>query len=285
MQARSPVRDAGCGIQQRREHPYWAHSFDRFWDTREMTKQARLCPICMVRPANTVEDVMPQWTRTEALRISPPNPGQQSPARLTLRICKECNGQMGRLFEANAAQLIVPMMRGQSVLLDTNDQGIVGQWAIKTSLMFRIREAIYTSTPYESERRSLVELNRGAAPSSYVVRLARFEHDSDGDAGQELIEARVEVRNTRWQMLSTLGRLAIQVVEATSANAVPTLGRQIEDARFVQVTPPGLTPIALPSNTRLRKPDVAAIRAKLGTSYFQFAWGPEDQITRRAGLP
>jgi len=118
---------------------------------------------------------MPLWARRLVLGLAPPLMGQPAPKRITIRICKNCNGRIGALYENSASQLVSPMISDLAIRLTPRQQAIVGRWAIKTTLLLGVKDAIDSGSNSNPARVFLLRLNdEGALPDGSSVRIGRY---------------------------------------------------------------------------------------------------------------
>jgi hypothetical protein len=144
---------------------------------------ARACLFCERTPV-TLEHVWPDWT-TEVWVTAPSytheyRDGDQPPREWTARgpdvtvnaVDKGCNSGWMSDLESEAKTVLVPMTRGESVVLTESEQKILALWAVKTALMFKALEIssptfnrayygnVYSELPDPPQRRSYVWLGR-----------------------------------------------------------------------------------------------------------------------------
>lgn len=90
-----------------------------------------LCPVCGANPANTKEDLVPQWYRNRLKKAIAEDGMEivgQFPSVL-MPMCSVGDGMYGRKFENPAAPILSPMMiDGQGIDLNVGQQLTVSRW-------------------------------------------------------------------------------------------------------------------------------------------------------------
>jgi hypothetical protein len=134
-----------------------------------------VCPLCHTSPADTREDVLPQWARKRIRKLGVYK-GNQVPSIL-LPLCRDCNAAFGRRYENAAAPILGPMTDGESRELSPSDQELIGRWIVKTLLLGALAPDV-PAAPGQREqiRRLCCEMrDRGTPPHQSFVRLAGFD--------------------------------------------------------------------------------------------------------------
>jgi hypothetical protein len=140
---------------------------------------ARTCLFCEAR-ATTREHVVPRWARS-SLATGEPEPirqlitvGTEQPierrrTRLlfsdTAKVaCATCNNRWMSRLETNTRAALIPMIHGESTLLDRNAQRTLAAWALKTaSVADHAQGDPWQPTSMEAERRHLAEFGEPSA--------------------------------------------------------------------------------------------------------------------------
>jgi hypothetical protein len=241
------------------------------------------CPLCLERKKLSAEDIMPRWCRRLVLRLFPPKIGEAPPDRITLRICTECNGRLAALYENSASELVSPMIRRSDRRFSPRDQGIVGRWIIKTTLLLKIKDAILRGADYELERVLLVKMNEaGSPPDGSSVRVASYPAGEDPSADEPANLAELlpggPPPHIRAFGIHTVGYLAFEVIVSDPADALRFIARTEESDQLVRIWPPSVEDIGYPPARILTQTDIVAIRQAVvsvtGGGFHQWTWGP-----------
>lgn len=100
------------------------------------------CYLCLTTAKITREDVVPSWVRRTLLAGMPK--GYATPARYVMPLCQPCNHSLGARFENWAALKLKPMVLGEVITLDRDDQTRIAAWALMKDIEFAMaRETIY----------------------------------------------------------------------------------------------------------------------------------------------
>ena len=173
----------------------------------------QLCPVCGERPADTKEDLVPNWARKRIRKLGTYS-GNNVPS-LLMPICSNCNRAFGRLYENDAARVLGPMVDGQARSLTLEDQEVVGRWIVKSSLMFYLGRAPAGSPPDRlSLARALCRTMRKTrtVPHQSFVRIGWTDaRHPDGPQVQPLLHEVGHLPETAFHGSSSLGYVAWEV--------------------------------------------------------------------------
>ena len=187
------------------------------------------CPICRGASPLTDEDIAPQWARRHLIELLGVEP-RKAPPRIKVRICRACNGRLGRLFEQNASALLRPVFEGRQIRWDMNQQVAVGAWVTKTALLGCLAGALHpeatgplTSHSLEAARRSIIDMMcTKLPPVQTAVFLGRLGHPSEAhsDAVGPLLPEQGLPPFSLFSC-STMGGLVWEMVLGTDENVLP----------------------------------------------------------------
>jgi hypothetical protein len=242
------------------------------------------CPLCLeVKPRND-EDVLPQWVRSEALRLHPPTTLQAFPPRLKLRICTACNRDMARRYETNAAPLMKPMMRGNQQHLNSTQQRTIALWTIKTMLMLGIADRVKRRLVNEAWRQLLLRLTRDdLPPSGASVRVGIWRHE-DLDAESPSVRDLVgdgPPANLQFFAVTTLSRLVLEVLVMSAADDMLAFAAHTPDSEWLRrILPINALGASYPPPRGLTAASIAALRTMYRDAipaggYLRHAAGPD----------
>jgi hypothetical protein len=224
------------------------------------------CPICKRYGSLTFEDVLPTWQRKVALAMSLPDVSNQAPARLKLRICRDCNGRLGRVFEHSVAPLMTPMIKGESIILSKRSQTLISAWAVKTHILLlyalQERNNPVLREPMIAMIRKL--LDQPLPPVQSSVRLCRTslkaQNPADFSRLSDLVpENRPLVGSYE---VSWIGTLGIETLIGHQATLLPFIADCDGMAkRFVRIWPPQVGQITWPCTEIVTQGELLALRA------------------------
>jgi hypothetical protein len=161
--------------------------------------------VCEVRPANTKEDILPQWARARLAGLGT-FPKNQAPSVLT-RLCGDCNGTYARLYENAAAPVLAPMMDGTHCRLRSMDQEVISRWVLKTSLLLFLTKAHDAPVGDRGLARDVLrhlKVQQAEVASSFV-RLGACNFVDAGNVPNEALHAPGPLPPIAWGGVSTLG--------------------------------------------------------------------------------
>lgn len=95
------------------------------------------CPFCG-NPQLTWEHVLPKWFSEmfDGGFIERASARPRRRVELKVPVCPECNNRWLAVLENDAKRVLSPMVRGEPLVsLNTDDQLLIGTWAVKTALM------------------------------------------------------------------------------------------------------------------------------------------------------
>jgi hypothetical protein len=220
---------------------------------------SRGCPFCGATERLTKEDAWPRWLN----RALPPPSGPGTAYDISLDgtgivrssrrtvigyntarvggFCATCNnGWMSQLEQA-AAPLLLPMICGQSTVLDRTARSVVANWVTKTALVFDQR--VQNRTPFESaETTQWFGKHRQPIAGSRVL-LGRYSgnHWRQNHTVSALPAAYPDgtVKNIVVIVTLCLGELVMQLIcptEPAETSATRHLGRN-DETFAVQIQP------------------------------------------------
>jgi hypothetical protein len=163
------------------------------------------------------------------------------PPRIKIRICAECNSEMGRVYEKPTAPILRQLICGQSpVELDPRSQTLIGRWSIKTIILLHMKHAMTLGKQHMVDAESLLQMNRGGLPpEASSVRIARYvARASDERPGEGLRGSMHGARPLVSCSHAAIGHLAIEVLSGTPIAILDFQDRTQHDDRFVRVWPP-----------------------------------------------
>jgi hypothetical protein len=242
-----------------------------------------MCPVCLENPADTREDIMPQWGR-KRIRTLGVYVGDRVPSIL-MPMCQDCNSKFGRRYENETAPILGPMMDGESRLLSTADQEIIGRWIIKTGLLVALNQAT-TGSPERERIRGYccVMRDHGTPPHQSFVRLGAFDRDRPIDAGGHSNLHRsgylptVQVRGT-----NISGHVAWEAAIGQPSELEPFIAACVDNDSLALIWPPRLRPVAWPPPVKLTYRDVLTLKL----AWNERRWPPssDDLLPSPIGLP
>jgi hypothetical protein len=190
---------------------------------------------------------------------------------------------MGALYENGASQLVSPMISDLAVRLTARQQAIVGRWAIKTTLLLGVKDAIDSGSNSNPARLFLLRLNdEGAPPDGSSVRVGRYpaaEDDPEGETANlgELLPGGPPPKVGLYGV-HTLGYLAFEVIVGNSLSTLQFIARTEDSDRLIRIWPPNIKGVDYPPRHILTRTDVAAMRnalsAAMGGTHTRRVWGP-----------
>lgn len=210
--------------------------------------------------------MLPRWARTHALRLFPPKIGRPFPPRIKLRICTDCNHQMGRRYEDRASPLIKPMMQGLARQLTPLQQGDISRWMVKTTLLLSIANRIKNRRDYEPTRQLLLTmLDEDAPPAGTSVRVGRFpaageEGAADGNANLADLLPGGPPPRMHFYAVTTLAHFAFEMVMTNSPDALHFIARTEASDRLVRLWPPQIGTAHYPPPHDITAADITAMR-------------------------
>jgi len=220
------------------------------------------CPICLVRPADTKEDVLPQWARRRMARLGE-YVGGQHPSIL-LRICSNCNGTLSRTFEAPAAPILGPMVSGEDQDLDLNAQLTITRWFVKSLLVHNIK--VQGTSP---TNRTLLRFltNDSGLPFPAYLRIGRLAPTSGAGHSEDLRPTGPFLV----PFLATVNTTGHLVADLAIGHPMPPfVDSQVGIASLIQVSPPMHPLVAWPPPRPVTISDVNRLRA----SWVAGCWPP-----------
>jgi hypothetical protein len=221
----------------------------------------RMCPLCLTNPANTREDVLPQWARKRIRKLGVYK-GNQVPSVL-LPLCGDCNSAFGRRYENETAPILGPMIDGESRRLSPSDQEVIARWIIKTLLVGALDPAM-PAPPAQREqiRRLCCEMrDHGRPPHQSFVRLAAFDpaqpvnangHDDlhrTGYLPTLLVRATQHMGHVAWEAAIGVPRELERFVASCQDNE-----------SLVRIWPPQLVAVQWPPPVKLVYRDILSLR-------------------------
>lgn len=231
-----------------------------------------MCPVCLVNPADTTEDVMPQWVRKRIRKLGV-YVGGQVPSVL-MPMCRTCNEEFGRRYENETAPILGPMMEGEARALSPSDQQIVGSWIIKTALLSALARSAGETGQREQIRRLCCEMrDHGRPPHQSFVRLAAFDHDQPVDA-----DGHPDLHRTGYlpTLLVRGTNISAHVAWEVAIGAPRQLERFVASCRdndsLIRIWPPQLASVDWPPPVKLVLRDVLTLKA----AWNERRWPPPE---------
>jgi len=220
-----------------------------------------VCPLCHTNPADTREDVLPQWARKRIRKLGVYK-GNQVPSIL-LPLCRDCNAAFGRRYENAAAPILGPMTDGESRELSPSDQELIGRWIVKTLLLGALAPDV-PAAPGQREqiRRLCCEMrDRGTPPHQSFVRLAGFDPGQPIDAaGHGDLHRPGYLPTALARATQCMGHVAWEVVVAAPRELERFVASCPDNDALSRIWPPQLSTISWPPSTKLVFRDILTLR-------------------------
>ena len=243
----------------------------------------RKCPVGLANPADTREDVMPQWVRKRIRKLGI-YVGDRVPSIL-MPMCNDCNGKFGRRFENETAPILGPMMDGEHRPLSTADQEIIGRWIIKTALLGALGQAV-PGTPERERIRSFCCAMRdhGTPPHQSFVRLGAFDRGVPIDAeGHSNLHQTGYLPTVHVRGANISGHVAWEVAIGEPSELGRFITSCTDNDALALIWPPQLTEVAWPPPTRLTYRDVLTL--KLAWTERRWPPSPDGLLPSPIDLP
>ena len=218
-----------------------------------------LCPVCTKRPADTKEDIVPNWARRR-IRAFGQYPGNQLPSEL-MPMCRQCNSAFGKLYENEAALVIGPMVSGEQCLLSISDQQLVGRWIIKTMMVFYLARADLTAHQLRFVRDIVSHMKvYKTPPHQSFVRIGSLNpHQAADHSYLHPHKVGPLPRNVLFGVAS-LGWLVWEMAVGDPRVMEPFVSSCLDNDALVRVWPPQLVPLPWPPPTRCTESDLYTLR-------------------------
>ena len=230
-----------------------------------MTRTPRACPLCLSRPANTKEDILPQWVREIVLHSFGPSDGEQRPPRIVMPLCITCNATLNNRFEIPAQPILAPLFRGEDATLTPSQQAVASSWIIKGELlMFFWRAHEHPEHPNADMFRQIVVdmMTRSGPPHQTSIRLGRVDpRENPRPAGTSAGLLPLAVPQSLMHSVSTTGPVFWEAVVAADGELDEFIAGTEDCHDLVRLWPPSVTPISWPPSSTLTFGQVEAMRA------------------------
>jgi hypothetical protein len=251
-------------------------------NTRDGAKR-RMCPVCLENHADTREDVMPKWVRKRIRKLGV-YVGDRVPSIL-MPMCKQCNRKFGHRYENETAPILGPMMDGESRLLMTVDQEIVGRWIVKTTLLGALNQTTAGSPDSERIRRFCCSMrDHGTPPHQSFVRLGAFDREQPIDAqGHGNLHRPGYLPTVHVRGANVSGHVAWQVAIGEPSELERFIASCTDNDSLKLIWPPQLTPVAWPPPVKLTYRDVLTL--KLAWNERQWPPSSDGLLPSPIGLP
>jgi hypothetical protein len=221
----------------------------------------RICPLCLAKPADTREDVLPQWARKRIRKLGTYK-GNQLPSVL-LPLCRDCNSTLGRRYENETAPILGPMIDGESRLLSPSDQEIIGSWVIKTLLLCALDPSVAVEPGQREQiRRLCCEMrDHKRPPHQSFVRLAAFDCDQPVDAkGNDKLHRPGYLPTLLARATQFMGQVAWEVAIGAPRELERFVASCEDNESLVRIWPPQLVSVSWPPPVKLVYRDVLTLR-------------------------
>jgi len=210
------------------------------------------------------------------------------PPRIKIRICAECNSQMGKVYEESTAPILKPLIAGQSFTgLTPRSQSLIGRWCIKTIMLLHMKHAMTLGKYHKVDGDSLLRMNRGGLPpDASSVRIARYmSATADGAPGEALRGSLEGAQPLVSCSYGSIGHLAIEVLSGSQMAILDFTDRTQHDERFVRVWPPRMKSVDFAPEESLTQDDIDVMERQLallsGTSHhYERSGGPQQRPAR-----
>lgn len=126
-------------------------------------------------------------------------------------VCRQCNGGWMATLEGRVRPLMTPLIRGERVLLDVNQQIDIATWASKTVAALEFHEP--TTVVARREDRELIR-TQGRPPHHHLVRIAHRKEYREALLLHTLVARSEDAQDERPDAFGTLmgiGCLLVQV--------------------------------------------------------------------------
>ena len=237
------------------------------------SRGVRICPMCSHGPANTKEDIIPQWARDRLKSF--PFPNNQFPSEL-ISICRDCNAGLGKQFENHAGPLLGPMLDGKTVVLSPSDQALIGAWIIKTNCLLHLRSDRISSSDRKTLRTVLLGMiENGRPPIASFVRIGRIDpFDQAGTPAGDLHTAG-PLPNAFLHAVFSLSHIAAEAVMGDPRIVGPFIMGLNDHPRLHRIWPAQIASVAWPPPESITRSDVEHLRS--GWQLLQ--WPPPAGMT------
>jgi hypothetical protein len=232
-----------------------------------------MCPLCLTNPANTQEDIVPQWVRKRIRKLGV-YIGNQVPS-LRMPMCEHCNGKLGRKYENETAPILGPMMDGMDRVLSPSDQEIVGRWIIKTALLASLDPKLGVPALQRAQiRRLCCEMrDHGTPPHQSFVRIAGFDRDRPIDAeGHDDLHRPGYLPTLLTKATQMSGHVAWEVAVGAPREMERFVASCADNESLVRIWPPQLAAVTWPPPIKLVYRDI--LRLKL--AWNERRWPPSE---------
>jgi hypothetical protein len=233
----------------------------------------RKCPLCLANPADTREDVLPQWARKRIRKLGVYK-GNQVPS-LLLPLCGDCNGTFGRRYENETAPILGPMTDGESRLLSPSDQEIIGRWIIKTLLLGALDPGVAVPAAQRRQiRRLCCEMrDHGTPPHQSFVRLAAFDPDQPVDTdGHDALHRNGYLPTLLARATQLMGHLAWEVAVGAPREMERFVASCQDNESLIRIWPPQLVSVSWPPPVKLVYRDILTLRL----AWNERRWPPSE---------
>jgi hypothetical protein len=222
------------------------------------------CPICLTVGPLTDEDIVPTWMR-RFLVSRYAVPGEQAPPRSKMRICRRCNETLGRRYENDARENLMPLLNGDPATLPPRQQSAAGRWMIKTTMLGCFAGALPDRWGYELCRTLLLSLrDTGGMPGYTSVRIAARDTRDDPPSGEADVTRFLPVNQMpRYAFfgINCIGGFVWEMVTGGTTDILEyTSWTDAHADEFVRIWPPNRTEVAWPPGPPLSMAAVHAMR-------------------------
>lgn len=206
------------------------------------------CRLCDGSGPLTDEDIVPMWARRQVLALTGQD-GPAAPPRVKVRICRACNGRLGRVFENDAPTLIGPLVAGDAVTLTRRDQIRLGSWLTKCTLLGNFAGTKPHEWGHDIVRGLLLEMMQTGRPACYTsVRIGRHPLGEKADPAvppRQLVPATTP--RFAFFGVNAVGHLVYETVVGGTTDILEHVART--DGHYdelVRVWPPRPEPVSWP---------------------------------------
>lgn len=220
-----------------------------------------MCPVCLLRPADTSEDILPDWARQRIRKLGTFKGGQVPSIRMPM--CSTCNGAFNKLYENETAPIMGPMIDGEHRELLPAEQEIVGRWIIKSDLLLALGHAYLTVQEHEVLRRICLDMSVSKRPPHQsFVRLGGFDRMRPVDApGHPDLHSVGPLPATLSWGATQLGWVSWEIAIGDSRVMEPFVSSCSDNESLVRVWPPQMAAISWPPSQGLVLRDIYTLRA------------------------
>ncbi len=243
-------------------------------------RPAPTCRICGSKePRQTAEDAYPLWLRKrifEWLRSLPPAflplDWEQGSKTLLMPVCQTCQKALNVRFESPASTLLKTMLDGSEVLLSPAQQTLIAGWAVKTSLVLRLKSAadlkLHEAT--QDLRVQLCQLLKERTPAANTTtRIAYFSDRLKASRGRLLPPGWPDVLDARdgWFSVIAVPGFVSETIKGPPDLIESFINMTKDDDRFLLVWPEQTSPQRWPPRELLSIYDVEIIGKSWGEQW------------------